>query len=91
MHIILGGNILAYYGPVSTPPLEFTTVKLHWNSFLSKPDKKYLIVYVKNFQLNNPTNKKEYYSIEISLITQEIIYKYDLANKHIYCYVYVRM
>ena len=35
--------------------------------------------------------KGEYYKISIKLIYQEIIDKYDLDNKQIYGYIYVRV
>ena len=84
------GIKLIYNVPVSTPKEDLTTFKIHWNSFLSTPDRKYLIVDVKKFYLNNLMNKSEYYKIEIKLIPQEIIDKYELNTKQIYGYIYVR-
>ena len=89
--LTVGGNKLSYNGPVSTPTVYLTTDKLHWNRFFSTPDGKYLIVDVKNFYLKNPMNKAEYYKIALKLIPQEIIDKYDLINKKIYGYIYVRV
>ena len=72
-------------------PIEYlTTTKLHWNSVLSIPDEKYLVVYIKNFYINSTTKKNEYYNISIKIISQEIIYKYDLNNKQNDGYIYVR-
>ena len=65
--------------------------KLHWNSVLSTPDGKYLIVDVKSFYLKNPMNKDKYSKIALKLIPQEIINEYHLINKQIYEYIYVRV
>ena len=85
----MGSNKLSYEGPVSTPTSNFTTSKLYWNIVLSTPDGKYLIVDVKNFYLNNPTNKAEYIKIAHMIISQEIIDTYDLLIKQCDGYIYV--
>ena len=69
----MGGYKLTFDGPVSTPTSDFTTSKLHWNSVISNPGSKYLVVDFKNFYLNNIMAKHEYYNIAISLIPQEVI------------------
>ena len=84
------GNKITYYGSVSTPTEYLTMDKIHWNIVLYTLDRKYLIVDVKNFYLKNPTKKAEYYNIEIKLIPQDIIDKYDLNNKQRYGYIYIR-
>ena len=60
---------------------------MNWNSLLSTPNSKYLIVDVKNFYINSTTNKRNYYKIAINLIPQEIIYKYDLTTKQVDVFV----
>ena len=70
------GDKLYYDGTVCTPTADLTTAIIHWDSALSAPDGKYLIVYVKNFYLNNPMNKSKYYKIALKIIPQEIIDKY---------------
>ena len=62
MHIVrltVGGDKRTFDGPVSTPTSDLMTSKLHWNSIISNPDAKYLVVDVKNFYLNNPISKRE--------------------------------
>ena len=83
------GDKFTYDGPVSTLTAYLTTSKLRWKSVLSTPDRKYLIVDAKNFYLNNPMMKAEYYKIAIKLIPHEIIDKYDLNNNKSYSYIYV--
>ena len=63
--------------------------KLHWNSCIFTPDRRYLVVDVKNFYLNNPMNKAEYYNIAMKLILQLIIDKYYLNTKKIDEYIYL--
>ena len=89
LRLIVGGNKLTYNDPVSIPTSDSTMAKIHWNSVLSTSDGKYLILYVKNFYLNNPMMKSEYYKIAIKLIPHEIIDKYDLNNNKSYSYIYV--
>ena len=86
----MGAKKLTYNVPVSTPTKYLTTSKLHWDRFLSTQFGKYLIVHVKNFYLNNPMMKNEYYKIAITIIYQERIEKYDLNNKKIDACIYVR-
>ena len=81
MRLTVGVDKISYEVPVSTPTYDFTTAKLRWNSVLSTPDGKYLIVDVKNFYLNNPMNKAEYIKIALKIPPQEIIETYDLLSK----------
>ena len=91
IRITVSGNKLIYDCPIPTPTAYLKTSKLQWNSFLSNPNGKYLIVDVNNFYLNNLLKKKKYYQILIKLIPQYIIDKYELDNKKIYGYIYLRV
>ena len=53
----MGGNKLTHDGPVSTPTADLTMAKIHWNSVLSTPYGKYLIIDFNNFYLKNLMNK----------------------------------
>ena len=90
VRLTVGGKKIYHNGPLSTPTSYLTTSKLHWNSVLSTLDGKYLIVDFKNFYLKKPMKEAKYYKISIKLIPQEIIDKYDLKNKQIYGYIYIR-
>ena len=91
MRLPAEGDKFSYDGPLSTPAVDLTMARIHWNSVLSTPDGKYLIIYVKSFYLNNPMKKSKYYKIALKLIPQEIIDKYYLINKQINGYIYDRV
>ena len=91
MRLTVVGYRLTFEGPVSTPTSNFITSKLHWNSGISTPGSRYLVVDVKNFCLNNVMAKHEFYNISISLIPQEVIDEYDLMDKQINGFLYVRV
>ena len=85
----MGGDIINLYGPVSNPTSNLTTSKLHWNSVISTPGSRYLVVDVKNFYLNNVMAKNEFYNIYISLIPKEVIDEYYITDKQIKGFLYV--
>ena len=87
----MGGNKISYEGPVYTSTVDLTTAKIHWNRVLSLPDGKYLIVDVKDFYLKNAMNKVEYIKIDLKIIPQKSINKYDPINKKYDGYIYVRI
>ena len=55
------------------------------------PGAKYLVVDIKNVYLNNAMTKHEYNNISLSLILQDIIDKYNLMDKKINGFLYVRV
>ena len=81
MQITVGGDKLTFDIPVSTPTSELTTSKQYCNSIILTPGNKYLVVNINKFYLNNPMSKYEYYKIALSLISQDIIDKYNLMDK----------
>ena len=85
------GYKLTFDGPVSNPTSDLTTSKLHWNTVLLTPGAKYLVVDIKNFYLKNPMSKHEYYNISLIMIHQDIIDKYNLMDKQINGFLYVRV
>ena len=87
----MGVDRLTFDGPVSTQTSDLTTSKLHWNSVISTPGSRYLVVDVNNFYLNNIITNHEYYKITISLIPQEFIDEYNLMGKQINGFLYVRV
>ena len=48
------------------------------------------MVDVNKFYFNNPMEKHEYYKITLSLNPQDVIDKYNLTNKQINSFLYVR-
>ena len=91
MRLNVGGYKLTFYGPVSIPTSDLTTSKLHWNSVISTPGSKYLVVDANNFYLNTIMAKNEYYNIAIILIPQGVIDEYNLMEKQINGFLYVRV
>ena len=91
MRLTAGGDIITFDGPVSTPTSNLATSKLHWNSVISTPGSRYLVVDAKHFYLNNVMSKHEFYKISISLIPQAVIDEYDLMDKQINGFLYVRL
>ena len=87
---MVGGEKLTFYGPVYTPAYNLTTSKLHWNSMILNPGAKYLVVDAKNFYLNNTMEKHEYYKIYLRLTPQDVICEYNLMDKKIIGFLYVR-
>jgi hypothetical protein len=78
--LTVGGNLIDYPGDVSTKTAGLTAVKMLLNSVVSTPDAKFMCMDVKNFYLNTPMARFEYMRMNISLIPQEIITKYKLAD-----------
>ena len=74
-----GGNLIDYPGEVSTPTPDLTTMKLHVNSAISDVKPRYMCMEVKYFYLNNQMDRYEYIMIQISMIPQEFVDKYNLA------------
>ena len=92
-HIVwltLGGDKFTFDRSVFTPKSKLTTSKLHWNSVISTPGAKYLMLDVNNFYPDNPMYTHEYYKIVFSLISQEIIYKENLVYKQFNGFLCVR-
>ena len=54
------------------------------------PGAKFLVVDVKKFYLNNAISKHGYYNISLSLIYQDVIDEYNLVDKQIDRFFYVR-
>ena len=90
VRLTVGGDKITFDIPVYTPTSDLTTSKMHWNSIISTPGSKYLVVDVKNFYLDNIITKNEYYKICISLIPQGVIDEYNLMDKKTNGFLYVR-
>ena len=55
------------------------------------PCYKYLFINIKNNYFKNPAPNHEYYKITLSLISQDIMNKYDITEKNIYGFIYVKV
>ena len=85
-----GGNLIDYPGGFSTPTSDFNTMKLHINSAISDAKSRYMCMDVKYFYLNNKMDKDEYIMIQLSMIPQELVEKYNLVEKSHNGYIYAR-
>ena len=65
VRITVGGNLIDCPGDKRTPTTEITTIKMHLNSVVSKPQSKYLCTDVHNFYLNTIMEDPEYMSIKV--------------------------
>ena len=74
-------NLIDYPDSVTTRTCDLVTFKMHINSTLSRPKRKYCSFDVKNFYLNTPMERSEYMKIPLSHIPDEIITEYSLKNK----------
>ena len=79
--LTVGGNLNDYPDPVTTRTCDLVTFKMHINSTLSRPKRKYCSFDVKNFYLNTPMEHSEYMKIQLAQIPDEIITEYNLKNK----------
>ena len=91
MQLTVVEDKLTFDGPVYTPIYYLMTSKLHWNSVIATPGTKYLVVYVKNFYLNNMMPEHKYYNITLILIPQDVIDKYNLMDKQINVFLYIQV
>ena len=74
-----GGNLIDYPGEVSTPTSDLTTMKLHVNSAIPDVKSRYICMDMKYFCLNNKMDGAEYIMIQISMIPQEFVDKYNIT------------
>ena len=85
----VGGNQIDY--DVSTKTAGLIIAKIMFNSVVSTPDAKCLIMDIKNFYLNNDVDRFEYMKIPLSAILQAIIDQYNLEPLAHKGFVYVEI
>ena len=66
-------------------------MKLYVNSIISDVKSRCMCMELKYFYLNNKTNRAEYIMIQISMIPQEYMEKYNLQEKSHNEYIYARV
>ena len=77
----VGGDSINYPGEVATPPAKVIVAKLLFNSVVSTPGAKFMIMDLSHFYLTTPLKRPEYIRINIRDITQEIIDEYNLHQQ----------
>jgi hypothetical protein len=78
--LTVGGDQIEYPGDKSTRTAGLTTAKILINSVISTPGAKFLVIDINNFYLNTPLGRFEYMVINLALLPQETIEKYDLLK-----------
>jgi hypothetical protein len=78
--LTVGGDHIEYPGDKSTRTAGLTTAKILINSVISTLGAKFLVIDIKNFYLNTLLGRFEYMVINLSLLPQETIDKYDLIE-----------
>ena len=86
-----GGNLIDYPEAVSTSTTDLTTMKLHINSTISCVKSIYMCMDVKDFYTSIQMDRDKYMMIQISMIPQEFVEKYNLAEKAHDEYIYARV
>jgi hypothetical protein len=79
--LTVGGNLVDYPWEVATPTADLTTAKLLFNSVISTPGAVFVVMDCKNFYLMTPMKRPEFMRLQMNLIPDEIIQKYNLKEK----------
>ena len=66
-------------------------MKLHINSTISYFNSRYMCMDIKYFYLNNQMDRDEYIMIQLSMIPQQSVEKYNIAEKSHNEYIYARV
>ena len=65
-------------------------MKIHINSAISDVGSRYMYMVVNDFYLNKQMNRDKYIMIQISIIPQEFVETYNLAEKAHNGYIYAK-
>ena len=79
--ITMGGNLINYPDDCGTPTADLLTIKLMFNSIISTPGAKFMMIDIKDFYLMTPMDRYEYFRMKLELFPQDIIDKYGLSDK----------
>jgi hypothetical protein len=71
--ITMGGNLVNYPDDCSTPTADLLTVKLMLNSIISTPQAEFMTIDLKDFYLNTPMSRYEYFRMKLELFPQDVI------------------
>jgi hypothetical protein len=77
----MGGNLINYPDDCGTPTADLLTVKLMFNSVISMPNAKFMMINIKDFYLMTQMDQYEYFGMKLELFPPDIIDKYRLNNK----------
>ena len=91
MHITAGGNLLDYFGNVTTHTATLETIMCHWNSVLSTPGARYCTANISNMYLCSLLPDSEYVCFQVWLVPDKIIKHYNLQDNIHNGYLYARI
>jgi hypothetical protein len=86
-----GGDKIEYHGSVTTKTADITTAKLLFNSVLSTPEAKFMMIDLKYFYLCSDLDVYEYVRIPAHMLSPRIIALYKLEDKIRDGYVYAEV
>jgi hypothetical protein len=78
--LTVGGVQIEYPGDKSTHTAGLTTAKMLFNSTISTPGARFLVIDINNFYLNTPLKRYEYMTVMMASHSQEVIDKYGLND-----------
>ena len=76
--LTVGGDIILYDKTTSTPTADLSTLKLLFNSVISTPGAKFMMIDISNFYLNSILPDKEYMQLPTRIIPPIIQQQYNL-------------
>jgi hypothetical protein len=76
----VGGNLINYPHDVSTKTAGLITAKIMFNSTISTPGARFLVLNIKDFYLNNDVEHDECMQNPLDLIPQAIVDQYNLLS-----------
>jgi hypothetical protein len=83
----VGGDKIEYPGDKSTSTAGLTTAKMIFNSTISTPGARFLVIDIKNFYLNTPLGRYEYMVVLMSSLT-DVIADHKQASLQTNCYTF---
>jgi hypothetical protein len=94
--ITMGRNLINYPDDCGTPTANLLTVKIVFNSVISTPIAKFMMIDIKDFYLMTPMDQCKYFRMRLELFPSDIIDKYGLRDKvdadgNVFCKVRRRM
>jgi hypothetical protein len=94
--ITMGGNLINYPNDCGTPTADLLTVKIIFNSVISMPNTKFMMIDIEDFYLMTPMDWYEYFRMKLELFPPDIIDEYGLCDKvdadgNVFCEVQHRM
>jgi hypothetical protein len=89
--LTVGGDQIEYPGDKSTITAGLSIAKMLFNSTISTPGAKFLVIDIKNFYLNTPLARYEYMVIMMASLPQEVIDEYSLDDLAVDGKVYIEI